>query len=122
MFGVKKGLNSDRIEHLIMSKSPILLLHGALGSEAQFHKLKSELSELFDVHTLIFEGHGGRSSNRPFSMANFVENAVEYLDQNETNQKEDALTTRASGALQTRKEKGRKEKKGKKEKRSWKRK
>ena len=83
MFGVKKGLNSDRIEHLIMSKSPILLLHGALGSEAQFHKLKSELSELFDVHTLTFEGHGGRSSNRPFSMANFVENAVEYLDQNE---------------------------------------
>ena len=26
---------------------------------------------------------------------------LKYLDQNETNQKEDALTTRASGALQT---------------------
>ncbi len=65
-----------------MSQNSILLLHGALGSEAQFTKLKKELSYSFNVHTLTFEGHGGLSSNRPFSMEVFVENVVEYLDEN----------------------------------------
>lgn len=65
-----------------MSQKSILLLHGALGSEAQFKALKETLSESFAVHTLTFEGHGGRDSNRPFSMTHFVENVIEYLDEN----------------------------------------
>ena len=65
-----------------MSQNSILLLHGALGSEVQFTELKKALSESFDVHTLTFEGHGGRASNRPFSMGGFVENVVDYLDKN----------------------------------------
>jgi len=65
-----------------MSQNSILLLHGALGSEAQFNSLKSELSTSFDVHTFSFEGHGGRGSNRSFRMAHFVENIIDYLDEN----------------------------------------
>lgn len=66
-----------------MSQNSILLLHGALGSEAQFKNLKETLSQSFQVHSLSFEGHGGRASDRPFSMSHFVENVVDYLDENE---------------------------------------
>lgn len=63
-----------------MSQHSILLLHGALGSEAQFDSLKKELSNSFDVHSFSFEGHGGRPSNRPFLIENCVENVLEYLE------------------------------------------
>ncbi|NVK64504.1 MAG: alpha/beta hydrolase [Flavobacteriales bacterium] len=63
-----------------MSQHSILLLHGALGSEAQFNSLKKELSNSFDVHSFSFEGHGGRASNRPFRIENGVENVLEYME------------------------------------------
>ena len=66
-----------------MSQQPILLLHGALGSKAQFKSFEQEMSVAFDVHTLTFEGHGGRASERPFLMTHFVENVIEYLDENQ---------------------------------------
>ncbi len=69
-------------ELLIMSQHPILLLHGALGSETQFNSLKQELAQTFEVHTFTFEGHGGRPSNRPFVIENCVDNVLEYLDDN----------------------------------------
>ena len=66
-----------------MSQNSILLLHGALGSEAQFKALKNTLSDSFEVHTLNFEGHGGRASERAFSMVCFVENVIDYLNDND---------------------------------------
>ncbi|MDG1333279.1 MAG: alpha/beta hydrolase [Crocinitomicaceae bacterium] len=64
-----------------MSQKSILLLHGALGSKAQFKALENALAQSFEVHVLTFEGHGGRTSDRPFSMTHFVENVVKYLDE-----------------------------------------
>lgn len=64
------------------SKEALLLLHGALGSEAQLSPLKSELSAHFSVHSFDFEGHGQRPSDRNFDMKHFGENVIDYLDQN----------------------------------------
>ena len=60
----------------------LLVLHGALGAQQQFEELKSLLESQFAVHTLNFEGHGGRASNQPFSMDLFVENVRDYLHEN----------------------------------------
>lgn len=60
----------------------LLVLHGALGAQQQFEELKSLLSTTFVVHTLNFEGHGGRVSNEPFSMELFVQNVRDYLTEN----------------------------------------
>ena len=59
----------------------LLLLHGALGSKAQFNQIKEILKGSFELHDLNFEGHGGRASNEDFSMQLFTENVVSYLDE-----------------------------------------
>ena len=61
----------------------LLLLHGALGSEMQFHALKEELSGAFEVHSMNFEGHGGLASSNDFSIALFTQNVIDFLDENE---------------------------------------
>lgn len=43
-------------------KHTILLLHGALGSEAELKFLKRELPSFYAVHSLSFAGHGGQSA------------------------------------------------------------
>jgi pimeloyl-ACP methyl ester carboxylesterase len=60
-------------------KNKLLLLHGALGSKGDMAPLKVALSKQFDCHDLNFEGHGGRPSKGPFSIAAFTENVVDYL-------------------------------------------
>ena len=60
-------------------KNNLLLLHGALGSEVQLKPLQELLSTDFNVHTLNFEGHGGRTSDDAFDMGRFAENVVEKL-------------------------------------------
>ena len=60
-------------------KHNLLLLHGALGSEVQFKSLQKLLANDFNVHTLNFEGHGGRFSEDEFCMERFAENVVEKL-------------------------------------------
>lgn len=62
-----------------MKSQNLLLLHGALGSEIQLQPLKDLLSNDFNVHTLNFEGHGGRVSNHEFDMERFAENVAEKL-------------------------------------------
>lgn len=62
-----------------MKHNNLLLLHGALGSEVQLQPLKELLANDFNVHTLNFEGHGGRTSNRVFAMEYFTENVVNKL-------------------------------------------
>ena len=57
----------------------LVLLHGALGSAKQFTKLEEELSGHFNTYRFNFEGHGGRNSNRAFSIQAFSENLTEFL-------------------------------------------
>jgi pimeloyl-ACP methyl ester carboxylesterase len=69
---------------MISMNSPhLLLLHGAIGSAAQFDPLLPLLTGSFTLHTLDFEGHGpAPSRGRPFRMEHFAENVLEYLSQN----------------------------------------
>lgn len=58
---------------------PILLLHGALGSEKQFDDLKLKLEHSRTVLTLNFEGHGGKPFNGDYSIQQFTENVIDFL-------------------------------------------
>lgn len=65
-------------------KTPLLLLHGALGTLEQFDFLVPELKEHFEVHRLNFEGHGeAGSTDSPFRMTYFVENVMGYMDEHD---------------------------------------
>lgn len=60
---------------------PLLLIHGALGSEDQLIPLKKLLSEKREVHTLNFEGHGKSKSESDFSISLFKGNVVSFLNE-----------------------------------------
>ena len=63
-----------------MTKPNLLLLHGALGSSAQFEDLKNLLSDDFNVLTMNFTGHGGRALGfGAFSISLFTLDVVEFL-------------------------------------------
>ncbi|AFL81920.1 putative hydrolase or acyltransferase of alpha/beta superfamily [Aequorivita sublithincola DSM 14238] len=63
-------------------KTPILLLHGALGSKEQFVSLREKLSFEREVFSLDFEGHGKSKSETNFSIELFAENAINFLREN----------------------------------------
>ena len=65
-----------------MKKPHIVLLHGALGSKDQLSAVADILKEDFTVHTMNFDGHGGRPSDTKFSMALFVRNILDFLSKN----------------------------------------
>ncbi|MFK8105160.1 MAG: alpha/beta fold hydrolase [Saprospiraceae bacterium] len=67
-------------------KPKLLLLHGALGSKAQFGKLKENLSTQFEVYDLDFEGHGKKESTKDFTIDLFTENVIEFLKENQLEQ------------------------------------
>jgi pimeloyl-ACP methyl ester carboxylesterase len=70
-------------EHL----SPLILLHGALGTSEQFDFLVPELEDFFNVHRLNFEGHGDTGpTNSPFRVSYFVENVLGYMDEHDIDQ------------------------------------
>lgn len=61
-------------------KQSLLLLHGALGCEAQVKPLARELSAHYNVHTFSFSGHGGRALQQDkFSMQNFATEVKEFV-------------------------------------------
>lgn len=61
----------------------LLLLHGALGSAQNLHALTSSLQNDFEIHTLSFEGHGGKEIPKSdFSIARFAQEVITFLDQN----------------------------------------
>jgi pimeloyl-ACP methyl ester carboxylesterase len=63
-----------------MNKPHLLLLHGAIGTSAQFDPLLPYLADRFTLHTLDFEGHGSAPArDRPFRMEHFAENVLEYM-------------------------------------------
>ncbi len=63
-----------------LSTSPLILLHGALGSTQQLQRLKTVLSDDFKTYCFNFEGHGGRPSKGNFSMDVFAANIHEFMD------------------------------------------
>ena len=62
--------------------NPILLLHGALGSEPQLQLLKKQLSDEFSVHSFNFSGHGGRELPEHFSIKLFAEDVLHFCEAN----------------------------------------
>lgn len=62
-------------------KTPILLLHGALGSKAQLVPLQEKLSLEREVFIMDFDGHGKSSSETDFSIELFTQNAIDFLNE-----------------------------------------
>lgn len=69
-----------------MAHQNLILLHGAIGSAAQLENVNSRLRDAFVVHSFNFEGHGGRQSQNAFSIALFVQNTLDYMDENKIHQ------------------------------------
>ncbi|HRI58186.1 MAG TPA: alpha/beta hydrolase [Saprospiraceae bacterium] len=66
--------------------TPLVLLHGALGSVAQFDLLRSSLPSDRPVYALNFPGHGGVPTNAPFSMAYFSGFVLDFLEKENLSQ------------------------------------
>ncbi len=62
-------------------KTPLLLLHGALGSRTQLLPLKEILSEKHDVFAINFEGHGNSISGNDFSIKLFTQNVILFMEE-----------------------------------------
>ena len=61
----------------------LLLLHGAIGSSQQFQQLAALLSNVFEVHTLDFSGHGGKPlPAEPFSIELFANDVLTWMQEN----------------------------------------
>jgi pimeloyl-ACP methyl ester carboxylesterase len=63
-------------------KKDLLILHGALGSIAQFNALKAKLSSHFNVYGFTFSGHGGVARQAEFSVPQFVQELNTYIKAN----------------------------------------
>jgi shikimate kinase/esterase/lipase len=63
-----------------MKQQKLLVLHGALGSQRQLEPLINTLKDSFEVHSLNFTGHGGRSFGEDkFSISCFTKDVLGYL-------------------------------------------
>jgi pimeloyl-ACP methyl ester carboxylesterase len=62
-----------------MRKPSLLILHGALGSEAQFGQLKELFSSGFEVFSFNFSGHGGRAFEGPYSIDRFANEIAQFM-------------------------------------------
>jgi pimeloyl-ACP methyl ester carboxylesterase len=66
------------------TKPPLLLLHGALGSVKTFDKLRSLLSENYNVYVYDFQGHGSQSDyGKPLTMEGFSAQWIDFMDANQ---------------------------------------
>lgn len=61
------------------------MLHGALGTKAQFDAITSELKDHFNVFSLNFSGHGGIPPTEEFGMSKFAREIIEFLDNHQLN-------------------------------------
>lgn len=66
---------------------PLLLLHGALGSEGQMLNFKRILNERFQADVLTFSGHGKRSTEDvSFSIEQFASDVLDFMDSHKKRQ------------------------------------
>ncbi len=63
--------------------TPLILLHGAIGSAAQLDGLRRKLPAEWPVFALNFPGHGGLPTDIPFSIDLFADSVLDFLDQHE---------------------------------------
>jgi pimeloyl-ACP methyl ester carboxylesterase len=61
-------------------KQNLILLHGALGSSAQFQILSEQLKDQFTIHTFNFSGHGGKEIPDDFSISLFVNDTIDFMN------------------------------------------
>lgn len=61
-------------------KRNLLLLHGALGSKAQFNSMLESLSLNFNVYAPDLPGHGANNFSGPFSMDMFANFTLDYIN------------------------------------------
>ncbi len=66
--------------------TPLLLLHGALGSADQFEDLMPLLPADRSIWALNFPGHGGLPVGEPFSMQLFVEAILDFMEREDWNE------------------------------------
>ena len=59
----------------------LILLHGALGSQAQFAPLKQALQDHFTIYTYDLEGHGGNPIPEKYSIDSFEKELIQFMDQ-----------------------------------------
>ena len=62
---------------------PLLLLHGALGSAAQFDGLRPHLPAGMPVYAPNFPGHGGLPTDETFSIPGFADSLLALLDRHQ---------------------------------------
>ncbi|MBN9484084.1 MAG: alpha/beta hydrolase [Bacteroidetes bacterium 43-93] len=60
----------------------ILLLHGAIGAKDQLQGLSEKLSSTYNVHNISFSGHGGTPYSGAFSIKQFAEEVLAYVNSN----------------------------------------
>lgn len=65
------------------TKSPLILLHGALGSGAQLAPLAAKLSAHWQVQIFTFSGHGGIPAGNEFSISHFADELEEWIERNQ---------------------------------------
>ena len=64
-------------------KPQLLLLHGALGSSAQFIELEKLLEQQFEIYKLDFSGHGKNElQSDSLSIELFSKDVMRFLDEN----------------------------------------
>lgn len=63
-------------------KKPLILLHGALGSRAQFTQLEKELSSVYDIHRFEFSGHGHAAAIDEMSIESFASELIAFITAN----------------------------------------
>lgn len=65
----------------------ILMLHGAIGSEKQFHPLLEAIGNQLEIWTFNFSGHGGKPfSDKPFMVIELANEVLDFLDSHEITQ------------------------------------
>lgn len=69
-----------------MPVKPLILLHGALGTEEDLLPLKSTLPEHLQALTLTFQGHGGKSLTGAFSISGFVAELSAFIQHHKLEQ------------------------------------
>lgn len=61
----------------------LLLLHGAIGSNAQFDSLRKEIGKVFKLYSFNFPGHGGEQiPETGFSIQLFADATISFMDKN----------------------------------------
>ena len=59
---------------------PLILLHGALGLAAQLDELSELLKAHHNCHTMSFSGHGGTRMPDAFSIGQFANDVLEFME------------------------------------------